>query len=277
MRATAPGSPFAQHGAIGCTTSMLIPRSVARRSNSAATARVSSPSSTGSERSGARVEPREVEQVGGQVLEPAQLALGARDLLVRVVEVDAPLAQVVVEQLEHPLEQRERSAQLVRRGGDEGAAGVLLAHERLLHRGERARQVADLVAGVVARRRPATPPLGTSSADWRRRSSRRRSAEARPPPSTSATMRPTSAAVRNAARTWSTVSPTSVSGLLATSTPSSRPPGLSCSGATTSTASDVVVRCVRSSISVVNTPRGASMGPEPVSYRGSPGAYGAVP
>ena len=47
----------------------------------------------------------------------------------RVVEVDAALAQVLVEQLEHPLQQRQRRAQLVRGGGDERAARLLLAAE----------------------------------------------------------------------------------------------------------------------------------------------------
>jgi hypothetical protein len=40
----------------------------------------------------------------------------------------------------------------VRRGGDEGAAGPLLAAQRSLHRGERPRQVPDLVTGEVVRR-----------------------------------------------------------------------------------------------------------------------------
>ena len=247
IRATAPGSPFAQHGAIGGTTSTLSPRSAARSSNSAATARVSSPSST---RLGAQrrlgVEPGEVEQVGGEVLEAAQLALGARDLRVRVLEVDAALGEVVVEQLEHPLEQGQRRAQLVRRGGDERAPRLLLAAQRRVHRRQRAGEVADLVAGVVDRRRRGEAARLVSD----RRLAQplepaQRAREASPPPRTSATTRPTSAAVRNAARTWSTVSPTSVCGRVASiDARELRCAGRS-SGTVTWTSLSVTVRSVR--------------------------------
>ena len=98
------------------------------------------------------VEAAEVEELGREAPEAPQLALGAGDLLLGVAGVEAAVAQVLPEQLERPLQRRQRRPQLVRRGGDERAARRLLASERLLHGRERAGEVADLVAAAVARR-----------------------------------------------------------------------------------------------------------------------------
>src|SRR3954447_21034881 len=93
-RATAPGSPEAHTGPVGGTTASSTPRSRARSPNSAATARHISPISTGSRRRPTRaahltdldrlaaqldagVQTRQVQQLGGQVGQPAQLVLTA--------------------------------------------------------------------------------------------------------------------------------------------------------------------------------------------------------
>jgi hypothetical protein len=99
-----------------------------------------------------RVEPAEVEQLARQRGEPPQLAARVGDLELGVLDVHATVAQILLEQLHRALEHGQRGAQLVRRGGDERAPGGLLAAQRLLHAGERAGEVADLVAALVARR-----------------------------------------------------------------------------------------------------------------------------
>ena len=115
------------------STSSATSRSAACSSNSAATARAISPSSTGSERSWTAASRRErssssLAQHGSRRSSRA----GARDLLLRVLEV-AAVAQVLVEQLHRALEHRQRRAQLVRGGGDERAPRRLLAAQLLLH------------------------------------------------------------------------------------------------------------------------------------------------
>ena len=74
-------------------------------------------------------------------------------------------SQVVLEQLQHPVERGQRRAQLVRGGRHERAAGRLLAAQPRLHARERARQLADLVAGC-------DPPAAARSTGPRRSSSR---------------------------------------------------------------------------------------------------------
>ena len=63
----------------------------------------------------------------------------------------AAVAQVLLEQLHRALEHRQRRAQLVRGGGHERAPRRLLAAQLLLHAGERAGEVADLVAARSSR------------------------------------------------------------------------------------------------------------------------------
>ena len=173
-----PGRPSPSTGRSAGRRRCCSPRSAARGSNSAATARVSSPSSTGSERSGASASSRErssrsearCSRRRSWRLAPAICACASS-------RSTRPSREVVVEQLEHPLQQRERGAQLVRRGGDERAPRVLLADRATpaswpaRGRGRRPRR---------ARRRAAAARRGRSlvirSADWRRRSSRRSSA-----------------------------------------------------------------------------------------------------
>ena len=178
----------------GGSTTISTPRSRAWSSNSATTARHSSPSSTGSRahRDGG-VEAAEVEQLGREAAEAAQLGLRARELLLGVVGVEAAVAQVLLEQLERPLQRRERRPQLVRGGRDERAPRRLLAAQRLLHRRERPGEVADLVAAAVvgrlarpgprrrrARRRRAAGRAGaTASSTGRCRGRARRSARCR--------------------------------------------------------------------------------------------------
>ena len=97
------------------------------------------------------VEPREVEQLAGERGQAVELAARVGDLAQRVELVDLARADVLLEQLHRALEHRQRRAQLVRRRGHERAPRRLLAAQLLLHAGERAAEVADLVAAVVAR------------------------------------------------------------------------------------------------------------------------------
>ena len=85
-----------------------------------------------------------VEQAVRQPAEAARLVARAAHLDARLVVVEP-----VLDELEHHLERVQRRPQLVRRGGDEAPARVLLALQPLAHRDERAREVADLVAVIV--------------------------------------------------------------------------------------------------------------------------------
>ena len=83
------------------------------------------------------VEPRQVEQVDGQLLE-------ARDLLAHRLQELAPRLVVellVLEQLDEAAEREDRRAQLVRGVGDELLARAVDAAELLLHLVERAREL----------------------------------------------------------------------------------------------------------------------------------------
>ncbi len=149
-RAIASGSPRLQHGPSGGTISSLCLPLVRAQPE------------LGRDRAGQlaqldglraqrhrRVEPAEVEQLAGQAGEAPQLAPRDRHLALGVVDVHPPVAQVLLEQLHRALEHRQRGAQLVRGGGHERAAGVLLPRQLLLHAPERAGEVADLVAALV--------------------------------------------------------------------------------------------------------------------------------
>ena len=133
------------------------------------------------------------------------------DLELGVLDVHAPVAQVLLEQLHRALEHRQRRAQLVRGGGDERAPRGLLAAQLLLHARERAGEVADLVAAGVA----AAPGASGPSARDPQRAARRRAEPAQQrarerDAEHDATSRPTPAAASSALRTWSTaVSPRS--------------------------------------------------------------------
>ena len=90
------------------------------------------------------VQLREVEEVGGQLLEP-------RDLLAhRSHELGAGLRirVLVLEQLDEPAEREDGGAQLVRGVRDELLAGTVQARQALLHLVERARELAHLVGRV---------------------------------------------------------------------------------------------------------------------------------
>ena len=84
--------------------------------------------------------------------EPVDFASGQLDLAQHVLAVDVAIREILAEQLERAAQRRQRRAQLVRRRRDERPPRALLAVERGLHRRQRAGEVADLVAALVARR-----------------------------------------------------------------------------------------------------------------------------
>ena len=153
VRATAPGSPRAQQapggGSTWMTTSRVRARCCELRGDGPRDLRELG-------RLGAHrrlgVEAREVQQVGREVREAVDLALGQLDLAQHVLAVDVAVREILAEQLQRPAQGRQRRAQLVRRRRDEGTPRALLAVERGLHRRQRAGEVADLVAALVARR-----------------------------------------------------------------------------------------------------------------------------
>ena len=106
------------------------------------------------------VQAREVEQVGGQPAQPPRLGAGAVQQRAGVLEVGVLVAQIVAQQLEHPVQRGQRRAELVRGGGHERAPCLLLLLESLLHRGQRAGQVPDLVARPVDRDFDGRPLVG---------------------------------------------------------------------------------------------------------------------
>ena len=136
------------------------------------------------------VEPAEVEQLAGQPPEAPQLALGAVHLAPGVLLVESAVAQVLLEQLDRALQRRQRRAQLVRGGRHERAPRRLLAAQLALHRGQGPREVADLVAAVVARVGASVPSSATRTAAARRRARRRPIPVASTMPSSTATARP---------------------------------------------------------------------------------------
>ena len=96
----------------------------------------------------AGLQPREVEQLGGELAHPLHLAA-------QLVEELAPrlLVEVLVrEQLEEAAEREDRRAQLVRGGRDELLARPVQPRELVLHVVERGRELAELVVGVGADR-----------------------------------------------------------------------------------------------------------------------------
>ena len=111
------------------------------------------------------VEAREVQQVGREVREAIDLALGQLDLGQHVLAVDVAVREVLAEQLQRAAQRRQRRAQLVRRRRDERPPRALLPIQRRLHRRQRAGEVADLVAPLVARR----PRAGALPGDAQRR------------------------------------------------------------------------------------------------------------
>ena len=156
--ATRSGSQTASTRPASISSASFEPCASSAGTNSRATEPASSPRSTCSvdEVERARVEPREVEQVGGELLQPLDL-LGDRleELRARVrVELLVP------QQLDEAAEREDRRAQLVRGVRDELAPRAVDALELALHLVERARQLAELVLGVDRQRRdePAGAP-----------------------------------------------------------------------------------------------------------------------
>ena len=97
----------------------------------------------------AGVEPREIEQVGGQLLQPLHL-LGDRleELRARLV-----VELLVLQQLDEPAQREDRRAELVRRVGDELTPRAVDPFQLALHLVECARQLPELVLGVHRERR----------------------------------------------------------------------------------------------------------------------------
>ena len=152
------------------------------------------------------VDAREIEQVGGEPAEPARL--GPRPVQQRagVLDVGLGVLQVVVQQLEHPVQRGQRRAQLVRGGGHERAPGLLLLAQPLpasppaCGPGRRPRRA----PGRPAPRRPG-PRARAPSAASRSRRSRRTSGPTAGSPRIRVSARPAAAASRNArVTTWTT-------------------------------------------------------------------------
>ena len=89
----------------------------------------------------ARVEPREVEQVGGELRQPLDLLAHRRQELAPRLLVEL----LVRQQLEEAAEREERRPQLVRGVGDELAARAVELRQPLAHPLEGVRQLPDLV------------------------------------------------------------------------------------------------------------------------------------
>ncbi len=177
IRATLPGSASTHTGPSASSRAVTIPRSPVPSSNSASTARLSSPSSTGSERScDLGVDPAEVEQVGGQAGEPPRLRSGP-----------GPAAPG------HPGGRGRRRAdprRAARASRRARSSGVRSSCEAVATNARRAsswwRRRSCMIANVRARsptssrtRSTGTSTLGpaaaSSSAEWRSRRSRRTS------------------------------------------------------------------------------------------------------
>ena len=151
MRATAPGSPCAQQGSGGCDLHRDValgrPQLELRGDRAAELAelqRLAAQRHLG-------VQAAEVEQVRGEVRERMRLLARPRRALARVLEVQLRGVEVVLEQLQHPVERGQRGAQLVRGGRHERPPGRLLAAQLRLHARERAGELAHLVRPAVVR------------------------------------------------------------------------------------------------------------------------------
>ena len=98
----------------------------------------------GAQLGGAGLDPREIQQVDGELAQALDLLadLGHEAGAVLLVDV------VVLEQLDEAAEREDRRAQLVGGGGDERLAGAVDLGQLALHLVERPGQVAELVVGV---------------------------------------------------------------------------------------------------------------------------------
>ena len=72
------------------------------------------------------VDAADVEQIAGELREPCRLLVGPAGLLARVAERDRVRVEVRDQQVEHDLQGRHRRAQLMRGGGHERPARLLL-------------------------------------------------------------------------------------------------------------------------------------------------------
>ena len=93
----------------------------------------------------AGLQPREVEQLRGELAEPIDLLADLTDELASRLVVEL----LVLDQLEEAAQREDRRAQLVAGGRDEAPASVLEALELALHVRERLREAPELVARGV--------------------------------------------------------------------------------------------------------------------------------
>ena len=196
---TRSASPRASTGG-PYSTSSACPDAVARGVNSAVSS-AASPAEVdglGHRRQPPRVEPGQVEQVGGELREPRHLLAHRGEELLARRRVEPRL----LEQLEEAAEREERRSQLVRGVGDELAAGAVEGREPQAHALEGARELADLVlarsrrsAPRSSRPRSARPPARAAAAaartGWRPRSRRAPRTRVETPPAISSRRRTT--------------------------------------------------------------------------------------
>ena len=127
--------------------------------------------STSSLRSGMPgVDAAQVEQLGRQPRQPLHLRLGAgRPARARSRRPAGSARRSSMSMSSITLQRRQRRAQLVRCGGDERAARLLLLAQAPLHRRERPAEVADLVAPAIGRELGLRAQLGRRAASVSRR------------------------------------------------------------------------------------------------------------
>ena len=95
----------------------------------------------GAQLDGAGLQPREVEQVGGELAQARDLLADLRQEAIARLVVEV----LVLQQLEEPAEGEDRRAQLVRGRGDEALAGRVQLGELQAHAVERAAELSELV------------------------------------------------------------------------------------------------------------------------------------
>ena len=187
---TRSSSPMPRDGGVGARASTIrLPCRAPSPRNSRTSVRAAADRSTGSRTSpdGAGVEPAQVEQVAGELRQPAHLLAGRLHELGARVRVEVLLGQ----ELEEPAQREERRAQLVRRIGDEVLARAVDLGEPGLHEVERARHLAELVGRWSPMGWSNVPAAMRLAASFRR-SSRTEIASAAPHPTTTATATATS-------------------------------------------------------------------------------------
>ena len=208
-RATAPGSPEAQTGPVGGTTSRSTARSRARSANSAATARQSSPTSTGSRRSSTPASSRDRSSSSEARFDKRRSCCWP------------PRRTVLASSTSRwPASKSSNNSSRLPCSEVSGVRSSWLAVATKARRASSWRTSACCIDASARARSPTssapssrggggalTPSRASASAVRRSRPSRRESPVDSAIPSSSATPRPMTAAVRNALRTTSTALP----------------------------------------------------------------------